>query len=73
MKGPMRGAARLAFIGAVFCGLALNACNRGPAEQAGKNVDDAVDNLTKGHEEPLKKEGGQKAGEQIDKATGNDK
>jgi hypothetical protein len=71
MKGPFRGVARLALIGAMLSGLALNACNRGPAEEAGKKVDDAVDNMTKGHEEPLKKESGQKAGESIDKATGN--
>jgi hypothetical protein len=67
----MRGMTRLALIGVVMSGLALNACNRGPAEEAGKRTDDAIDNITKGHEEPLKKEGGQKAGEQIDKATGN--
>jgi hypothetical protein len=71
MKTPLRAATRFALMGAVLGGLVVNACNRGPAEEAGKRADDAVDNLTKGHDEPLKKEGGQKAGEDIDKATGN--
>jgi hypothetical protein len=61
----------ITFAAVLAASFALFACNRGPAEEAGKNVDDAVDNVTKGHDEPLKKEPAQKAGEDIDKATGN--
>jgi hypothetical protein len=61
----------ITFAAVLAASFALFACHRGPAEEAGKKVDDAIDRTTQGHEEPLKKGPAQKAGEDIDKATGN--
>jgi hypothetical protein len=55
----------------VAASFSVFACHRGPAEETGKKVDDAIDRTTQGHEEPIKKGPAQKAGEDIDKATGN--
>ena len=59
-------------IAAAFAGvLALSACHKGPAEKAGENIDNAIDKMTKGHEQPLQKGPVQQMGESMDKATGN--
>ncbi len=57
---------------ALLAPVALVGCKKGPAEQAGERIDNTVDEATKGHTEPFDKGAAQKAGESIDKATGND-
>ena len=46
---------------------ALEACNKGPAEKAGENVDKTLGTEP---DNPLKKGPAQKAGEGVDDATG---
>jgi hypothetical protein len=50
--------------------LCVAACGQGSAEKTGENMDSAVEQATQGHENlgdgPM-----EKAGEQIDQATGN--
>ncbi len=62
--------ARLVII-ALLAPIALVGCKKGPAEQAGERIDNTVDEVTKGHTKPFDEGAAEKAGESLDKATGN--